>query len=1441
MAEHEIRVRILADTGNAQGNIDAIINATERLKKSDFGQTLEKDLSKASSAANTTSNRIVSALDKAKGKMQSLGQTSMAKVSAAFASVGGAAASMNNRIGAAMGSAANKVKSTTENMKSSLNNLRDKMNKTSDNLSNAVENLNFSGPGQIAAGVFAATGAAMAALGAKSIQLAGDMQMTKMAFTTMLGSAEEAQKFIEQMQDFVASTPFSFPGVTDAAKKFLAFGFAAKDVIPTLTAVGDAAAGLGVGEEGMQRMIIAMGQIKAKGKASAEELMQLAENGIPAWDILAKKIGVDIPTAMDMVSDGAVDADTTIQALTEGMEQRFGGMMDNMSATIPGLWSNIEDSVEQSLTSIGERLIDTFGITDKMQALADAVSKFADIVKSAGLGEALREMIPPEIGVAIAAVAGALGGVLVAALVAVAPLIASAAVAFGAFIVAAAPFIAIGAAIGAALYLCFQYSDELSAALDVAKATFASFGEGVSRTIDAAGAALSALGDSISSIFAGIGDFFGKVGDNLAQGLEAAGQTLSGWGNVIAGAFSGLGDFLDSVLDGVAQVFANTGELIGQAFETVVDTAGNAIQTIVDKWTSLGDDLPSRLGGAIGELISLYINAGVMIVGAFASTITTIIQAGAKLITTAAEWASGMASAFANGIQALPGIAMEIATAIIDNFHELLDKAADIGARTAEAIREGLEALPGVVSDAIANAGDWFMQLVDDALETSNYIVDALSNGISQIPDIVNSAITSAIAYFTGLVDAAVDTASETVGAISDGIAAIPGIVSDTINSAASAGMALVDAAFEWGQGAYNAVKEWISQIPDMVSSFINGITSHINIDFGLSGLSGKIPGFASGGYVTKPTLAMIGEGHDKEMIIPINSSLRSQKLLMSAADMMGINNANTSGPIRTTHTSSPQRTTTTVKLDLTQQQPLPTPLHSSDIATTRKQEQGQNDNLYDMFRQASQWLGIEDKGGKTINAAQSFSPTAKQPYASTFVATDDKKQNSQILKKLKEMDKVTAKIEEIREKGNSLQADFTKFRIDVQLGEVQGAAGVYAEIEKERQARLVAVKEWQDKFVASTKDAEEQYVQAQQTGNNTVIAAALDMFQERKNAEIQAFQDAATMREQIDAQTNEKLLAASTQLNAIKAELQAAYNEGDTLGYMATLDDQNVAFMTDLQEKQNMMQQYYDWKMETQQADTDWMLEQADMVKSTLAQGFANAIVYGQNLGKTITDLTKKMVAMYIQHKIEQMAAASLSKMLMAKETAMAAAQAATYTAMYGPPAWLKLVLAPSAAGVATALLEGGLKAASVPKFAKGGRVTEPTLAWVGEGRDDEMIVPLNDSRRSQGLLAQAAGLMGFTLSESDNSFSTNNTSPHNMLPTLSQVPTLSAMGISDMGGGTSIREGIYKDAFRGDTDNSTNVTATQNIYGDINTNADEDDLFENFGDMLVAKVREA
>lgn len=193
---------------------------------------------------------------------------------------------------------------------------------------------------------------------AKGIDFNAMTEQAEIAFTTMLGDGEKAKAFLGDLKEFAAKTPFEFEDLTRASQRLLAMGISADKVLPTMTAVGDAVAGLGGSAETVNRVVTALGQMNAKGKASGEEMMQLTEAGIPAWEFLAKAIGKSIPDAMKEVSKGTVSAQVAIDAVTEGMEEKFGGMMEKQSHTWNGLLSNIQDVFGQVSGKVMKPLFD---------------------------------------------------------------------------------------------------------------------------------------------------------------------------------------------------------------------------------------------------------------------------------------------------------------------------------------------------------------------------------------------------------------------------------------------------------------------------------------------------------------------------------------------------------------------------------------------------------------------------------------------------------------------------------------------------------------------------------------------------------------------------------------------------------------------------------------------------------------------------------------------------------------------------------------------------------------------------------------------------------------------------------------------------------------------------------------------------------------------------
>lgn len=89
---------------------------------------------------------------------------------------------------------------------------------------------------------FIAVWASLTALWAIGIKSSASMEQTNIAFKTLYGSAEEANKVLNNLADFAAKTPFEFPELADAARKLQSVWWVARDdLIPTLTSLGDIA------------------------------------------------------------------------------------------------------------------------------------------------------------------------------------------------------------------------------------------------------------------------------------------------------------------------------------------------------------------------------------------------------------------------------------------------------------------------------------------------------------------------------------------------------------------------------------------------------------------------------------------------------------------------------------------------------------------------------------------------------------------------------------------------------------------------------------------------------------------------------------------------------------------------------------------------------------------------------------------------------------------------------------------------------------------------------------------------------------------------------------------------------------------------------------------------------------------------------------------------
>lgn len=529
----------------------------------------------------------------------------------------------------------------------------------------------------------AGVAASLSALGVKAVQAAGNFQQVQAAMTNMLGSAERAKNLLGQLQDFAAKTPFEFNDVAAASQKFLAFGFTAEQIIPTLKAVGDAAAGVGLGKEGIDRITLALGQMAAKSKVQSDEMLQLTEAGIPAWQMLADKIGTSVPQAMDMVSKGAVDAQTGLQALVGGMEEKFGGMMDQQAQTITGTWSNMMDGLSQSAIAVGQQISDALNLPDLFSSLGDSLQQFAGLVKNQGIGEALSQMIPPEVEVAAAGLATTLTVATIPAL----------------------QSFALNAKLAAA-----PLAGSFLTGLNTLKNALATIPPGMA----AATTSFTLMKTGAVSAGTGLLSFAGS----LKGAVTSLPQVISGIGRLVL-AFGPLGLVVAAVGAAIA-AFVASGHNLTDFLNVVpgtmeaVNMAGTALKQL---WGELGQAI-SNLVSAAAPLITLLATVFTAAIYAIIAVINVVVAALSLFLTVITNTITAGIAAFNWLYDGVSSALSRVADALGDMANSILPDWA----------KSGLETIRSFVKTAIG----WLQSLIQKIFQTNNAMSNAGSGMTSE-------------------------------------------------------------------------------------------------------------------------------------------------------------------------------------------------------------------------------------------------------------------------------------------------------------------------------------------------------------------------------------------------------------------------------------------------------------------------------------------------------------------------------------------------------------------------------------------------------------------------------------------------------------------------------------------------------------------------------------
>ena len=205
------------------------------------------------------------------------------------------------------------------------------------------------------------------------IEVGSSVDQMKISLDTITKGDGEA--WFKRLNEWALKMPVNTEKAIKSFTMMRAMGL--QPTIKDMTTLVDTTSALGGQSDTLEGIARALGQIKTKGKVSAEELMQLAERGVPAYEILKEKLSLTSDELNNLAKSGT-DAGVAVNALLEGMADRFGGQ----SAKIQMKWAGLTESLKSYWTEF-RRMVMGSGVMEFLEkSLARVISKLDEMYKS---------------------------------------------------------------------------------------------------------------------------------------------------------------------------------------------------------------------------------------------------------------------------------------------------------------------------------------------------------------------------------------------------------------------------------------------------------------------------------------------------------------------------------------------------------------------------------------------------------------------------------------------------------------------------------------------------------------------------------------------------------------------------------------------------------------------------------------------------------------------------------------------------------------------------------------------------------------------------------------------------------------------------------------------------------------------------------------------------
>lgn len=219
-------------------------------------------------------------------------------------------------------------------------------------------------------------------------EVTAQFELQRMSLGAIINDQARANMLFNEIKQFALKSPIKILDLTKYTKQLAAFRFETDTLFDTTKRMADISVGLSVP---MDRLILALGHVKASTYLTGITLRQFSMAGIPMLELLAERFteleGRAVSTAdvVKRVHDKLVSFEDVNQVLI-GLTEK-GGMFYNMQEkqgnTLYGLWAKLGDAASVMYDQIGNTAAVNKGMKSAIDTLTVMMRNWRDVARIA--------------------------------------------------------------------------------------------------------------------------------------------------------------------------------------------------------------------------------------------------------------------------------------------------------------------------------------------------------------------------------------------------------------------------------------------------------------------------------------------------------------------------------------------------------------------------------------------------------------------------------------------------------------------------------------------------------------------------------------------------------------------------------------------------------------------------------------------------------------------------------------------------------------------------------------------------------------------------------------------------------------------------------------------------------------------------------------------------